>query len=193
MIAILGFGSISIGAKALLRSAGIIGDDRNEIMQPQIAHKVDENADFKIDHKLDLQTDLISQENLYEDNIPIAKHIIEIPVSTKGNLPECYLDNGAMIILTKSNKDGWDIEKKTRLSFEFMQERIIETDMAQPGVLELGYIFNGELKEQQIVNQNYCSVDFSLESEGTYYFYLKNCSSDRIIITKGTISQMQEE
>ena len=74
-----------------------------------------------------------------------------------------------------------------------IRDRVEGTDMANPGILEVGYILNGELQGRQVVSQNYCSIDFCLASEGTYYFYLKNCSSDRIIITRGNIGKTQEE
>lgn len=193
LIAILGLGSISVGAKVLLHSAGMIGDNRNEVMQSQIAYKAEEDAGYTFDYNAGLQTDLIDPENLYDRDIPIAKYIVEIPIGIEYSLPECYLDNGAMIIFTQSNSDGWKIEKSERVLFEFIQKRIEETDMTVPGILEVGYILNGELYEQQVVNQNDCSIDFCLENEGTYYFYLKNCSSDRLIITNGSICKTQEE
>lgn len=193
LIAIFVLGSISIGAKALLNSAGEIGNNRNEVMQSQIANKTDEDAGYTFDDGQGLQTDLIDPENLYEKDIPIAKHIVEIPIETEYRLPDCYLDNGAMIIFTQSNSDGWKVEKNERVFFEFIQKRVAGTATAVPGILEVGCILNGELQEKQIVNQNNCNIDFFLENEGTYYFYLKNCSSDRIIITDGSICKTQEE
>ena len=193
LIAILGLGSISVGAKVLLHSAGVIDNNRKEVMQSQTARKIDEDKVYTFDYKSGLQTDLIAPENLYEKDVPIAKYIVEIPISIEDSLPECYLDNGAMIIFTQSNSDGWKVEKSERMLFEFIQERVEGTDMANPGILEDGYILNGELQGRQVVSQNYCSIDFCLASEGTYYFYLKNCSSDRIIITRGNIGKTQEE
>lgn len=193
LIAILGLGSIGAGAKMLLRSAGIIGDNQNEVMQSQIAYITDEDTDNVSDYKSGLQTELIDSENLYENDIPIAKYIVEIPIDLENHLPDCYLDNGAIIILTQSNSDGWEAEKSKRVILEFIQKRIEGTDVAVPGILEVGCILNGELQERQIVNQNHCSIDFCLENDGVYYFYLKNCSSDRLIITEGSICKIWED
>lgn len=184
-------GSMTVGAKGLLRSAGIIGSNKDEIMQPQMGQRAEEDFAYHFNNTVDFQTALINEENLYEGNIPVAKYIVEIPVDTEGELPECYLDNGAMIIFTQSNNDGWNVSEDAILHFEFTQGRVDGTDLLPLGILEAGYIVAGELKELQMVNQNFYSVDFCPESEGTYYFYLKNCSSDRIIITEGNINVVQ--
>lgn len=42
-----------------------------------------------------------------------------------------------------------------------------------------------------MISQNTCNIDFCPESDGTYYFYMKNCSSDRVIITEGNINTTQ--
>ncbi|MDE6312976.1 MAG: hypothetical protein K2M46_05055 [Lachnospiraceae bacterium] len=184
-------GSMTVGAKELLRSAGIIGSNKDEIMQQQIGHKAEEDFAYHFNNTFYFHTDLISTENLYEENIPIAKYIVEIPLDIEGKLPEYYLDNGAMIIFTQSNNAGWNVAEDTMLHFEFTQGQIDGADLTQPGILEVGYILNGELKELQMISQNLYSVDFCPESEGTYYFYLKNCSSNRIIISEGNINAMR--
>lgn len=164
---------------------------KDEILQPQMGQRAEEDFAYHFNYIVDFQTDLISAKNLYEENIPIAKYIVEIPVDIEGKLPESYLDNGAMIIFSQSNNDGWNVTENTILHFEFMQGQIGETVLTQSGILEAGYILNGELRELQMSSQNFYSVDFCSECEGTYYFYLKNCSSDRIIITEGNINTMQ--
>lgn len=191
LLIFLVIGSMTVGAKELLRSAGIIGSNKDAIMQQQIGHRAEEDFAYHFNNFVDFQTNLISVENLYEENIPVAKYIVEIPVDVEGMLPESYLDNGAMIIFTQGNTDGWNVAEDTILHFEFTQGQIGGTDLAQPGILEVGYILNGKLKELQMTSQNFYSVDLCPESEGTYYFYLKNCSSDRIIIMEGNINAMQ--
>lgn len=191
LLIFLVIGSMTVGAKELLRSAGIIGSNKDAIMQLQIGHRAEEDFAYHFNNFVDFQTDLISVENLYEENIPVAKYIVEIPVDIEGKLPESYLDNGAMIIFTQSNNDGWNVAEDTILHFEFTQGQIDGTNLAQPGMLEVGYLLNGKLKELQMTSQNFYSVDLCPESDGTYYFYLKNCSSDRIIIAGGNIKEIQ--
>lgn len=188
LLIFLVIGSMTVGAKELLRSAGIIGGNKDEIMQPQMGQKVEEDFVCYFNNIVDFQTDLISTDNLYEENIPIAKYIAEIPIDIEGKLPECYVDNGAMIIFTQSNNKGWSVAEDTILHIEFSQEWVDGTDQTQPGILEVGYILNRELRELQMISQSFYSVDFGPESVGTYYIYLKNCSSDRIIITEGNIN-----
>ena len=96
-----------------------------------------------------------------------------------------------MIIFTQSNDDGWNVEEGTVLRFGFTQGQSDGTELTQAGILEVGYILNGELKILQMISQNTCNIDFCPESDGTYYFYLKNCSSDRVIITEGNINTTQ--
>lgn len=192
LIIVIGFGSITVGAKELLRSAGIISSNRDEIMQSQVGHEVKEDAGYKFDYIFDFQTDLIMPENLYEENIPVAKYIVEVPIDIENKLPECYLDNGAMLIFTKNNGEGWNMEAGAMMQFEFLQEKVDGIGIAQPGVLEVGYILNGGLEGQQIAKENYNNINFCLEDLGMYYIYLKNCSSDRIIIMEGTISVQEE-
>lgn len=192
LIMVIGFGSITVGAKELLRSAGIISSNRDEIMQSQIGREVNEDASYNFDYIFDLQTDLIMPENLYEENIPIVKYIVEVPIDIENKLPECYLDNGVMLIFTKNNGEGWNMDAGARMKFEFLQEKVDGIGIAQPGVLEVGYMLNGKLEGQQTVNENYNNIFFYLEDLGMYYIYLKNCSSDRIIITEGIISVQEE-
>lgn len=186
-------GSMTVGAKELLRSAGIIGSNKKEIMQQQTGHRVEEDFAYHFSDIVDLQTDLISEENLYEGNNPIAKYIMEIPIDIEGELPECYLDNGSMIIFIQSNNGGWNVAEGTVVRFGFTQGQSDGTELTQAGTLEVGYILNGELKELQMISQNTCNIDFCSERDGTYYFYLKNCSSDRVIITEGNINITQGE
>lgn len=184
-------GSMTVGAKELLRSAGIIGSNKKEIMQQQTGHRVEEDFAYHFNDIVDLQTNLISVGNLYEGNNPIAKYIMEIPVDIEGELPECYLDNGSMIIFTQSKDGGWNVAEGTVLHFRFIQGQGDGTEPTQAGTLEVGYILNGELKELQMISQDTCNIDFCPERNGTYYFYLKNCSSDRVIITEGNINTTQ--
>lgn len=50
LIIVIGFGSITVGAKELLRSAGIISSNRDEIMQSQIGREVNEDASYNFDY-----------------------------------------------------------------------------------------------------------------------------------------------
>lgn len=80
LVAILGLSVITVGAKTLLQSAGIIGRNQEEILQPQVGISIDEYNISGYRIELDVQTDLLSSENLYENGIPIAEYISEVSV-----------------------------------------------------------------------------------------------------------------
>ncbi|ANU44939.1 hypothetical protein ADH76_01450 [Enterocloster clostridioformis] len=94
LIAVLGLSVISAGARTLLQSAGVIGINKEDVVQSQVGINIDEDniSDYKTE--FDLHTDLILPENLYENGIPIAKYIAEVSVDEENKIPECYVDNG---------------------------------------------------------------------------------------------------
>lgn len=195
LIAVLGLSVISIGAKTLLRTAGVIGINQDDILQPQIGIKADEDdiSDYEI--KFDMQSDLISEKYLYENGIPIAKYIAEVSVDEENKIPECYVDNGAMLIFVGVNNTGWYVGAGTALQLGFQQERVEETDSDKAGILEVGYIHDGKVQWCQIADSISNNIQLMAEEEGNYYICIRNASSDRIIITNGSIQEkkIQEE
>lgn len=79
---------------------------------------------YQYNNIADFQTDLNSAGNLCEENIPIAKYIVVIPVDIEGKLPECYLDNGAMIIFNQSNSAGWNVGKIQYCALDSRKRRL---------------------------------------------------------------------
>lgn len=61
--------------------------------------------------------------------------------------------------------------------------------------LEVGYIRDGKVKWCQVTNSISNNIQFMFEDEGNYYICVRNASSDRIIITNGSIQEkkIQEE
>lgn len=53
-----------------------------ENYKPQVGIEIDESS-FVYQEDADLQTGLISEENLYENGAPIAKYIAEIEIDEK--------------------------------------------------------------------------------------------------------------
>ena len=62
------------------------------------------------------------------------------------------------------------------------------------GTLEVGYVYVGRVKWCQVTDSISNNIQLLLE-EGNYYICLRNASSDRIIITNGSINikKPQEE
>lgn len=189
LIAMLGLSVISIGAKTLLRSAGVIGINQEDILQPQIGIKVDEEDISDYETEFDLQSDLISEKYLYENDVPIAKYIAEVSANEENNLPKCYVDNGAMLIFVSADNTGWYVGVDTALQLDFQQERVEETDSDKAGSLEVGYIHDGKVKWCQVTDSISNNIQIMFEEEGYYYLCVRNASSDRIIITNGSIQE----
>lgn len=194
LIAVLSLSVISVGAKTLLQSAGVIGINQEDILQSQVGIKIDEDniSDYKA--KFDLHTDLISSEYLYENGVPIAKYIAEVSVDEENKIPECYVDNGAMLIFVSADNGGWYVDTDTSLQLNFQQKRV-EMGVEKAGVLEVGYVYDGKVKWCQVTDSISNNIQLMFEDEGNYYICVRNASSDRIIITKGSIqeNQIQEE
>lgn len=195
LIAVLGLSVISIGAKTLLQSAGVIGINREDVLQPQIGIKVGEEDMSNSETELGIQSGLISEKYLYENGIPIAKYIAEVSVDEENKIPECYVDNGAMLIFVGVNNTGWYVGAGTALQLGFQQERVEETASDKAGILEVGYIHNGKVQWCQIADSISNNIQLMAEEEGNYYICIRNASSDRIIITNGSIQEkkIQEE
>ena len=131
---------------------------------------------------------MILSENLYENGTPIAKYIAEVSVDEENKIPECYVDNGAMLIFVGVDNGGWSVDSDTSLQLNFQQKRVA-------GTLEVGYVYEGRVKWCQVTDSISNNIQLLFEEEGNYYICLRNASSDRIIITNGSINikKTQEE
>lgn len=191
-IAVLGISGITVWAHTVIKGAGEIRENRDEIMKEQQSQKIDESSVKEMpEQHFEILPELISPENLYEEGIPIAKYIVELKVDSIGKISECYLDNGAMIIFTPSDGNGWSINVNEKLKFKFQQERI--DNLKKAGTLEVGYIYEGEIFMKDTLKQKESEIELDFSEPGKYALYLKNLSSDRIIISNGTLNKIQEE
>lgn len=195
LIAVLGLSVISAGSKTLLQSAGVIGINKEDVLQSQVGINIDEDKISDYTAEFDLHTDLILSENLYENGIHIAKYIVEVSVDEENKIPECYVDNGAMLIFVGVDNGGWYVDTDTSLQLNFQQKRVDMKGMETAGVLEVGYVYNGRVKWCQVTDNINSNIQLLFEEEGNYYICLRNASSDRIIITNGSINikKTQEE
>lgn len=196
LIAVLGASVILVGAKTFFQPAGIIGTNQEDVLRPQEGITIDEDSMSNYRTEIDVQTNLILPENLYDNGIPIAKYILEVSVDEENALPECYVENGTMLIFTNgSNKDGWYADKDTTLQLDFKQVRVEEKETDQAGVLEVGYIYKGKINWWQVTDSVYNSTQLTFDQEGNYYICIRNVSSDRVIITNGSVrkKKVQEE
>lgn len=138
---------------------------------------------------------MILSENLYENGTPIAKYIAEVSVDEENKIPECYVDNGAMMIFVGVDNGGWYVDSDTSLQLNFQQKRVDMKGVEMAGTLEVGYVYEGRVKWCQVTDSISNNIQLLFEEEGNYYICLRNASSDRIIITNGSINikKTQEE
>lgn len=188
-VATLGIGGMTAWAHSILKSAGEINENKNEVLESQEGVSISENMEEQGEtFELDMVTEWIADENLYRDGVPIAKYIMEIPIQKDGTVPECYLDNGAMIIFINGS-DAWEINQNTRISFEFM----LNEQMDRKALLEVGYLYEGDICQKETVNKKNNTIEMTIPESGKYVVYLRNLSSDRAVITQGKITMEEEK
>lgn len=100
-----------------------------------------------------------------------------------------------MLIFVGVDNGGWYVDTDTSLQLNFQQKRVDMKGMETAGVLEVGYVYNGRVKWCQVTDNINSNIQLLFEEEGNYYICLRNASSDRIIITNGSINikKTQEE
>lgn len=116
----MGIGGITVGAHEVLKSAGEIKNNEEVVLENQngLALYEKENSGAI---QMEVETDMILPENLYKDGIPIAKYIMEFKTERNGSVPECYLDNGTMIVLTDFDGDTWNMKTGDTFILDFIQ------------------------------------------------------------------------
>ena len=90
-VATLGIGGMTAWAHSILKSAGEINGNKNEVLESQEGISISENMEDQEEiFEPDTATEWITDENLCRDGVPIAKYIIEVPIQKDGTVPECY-------------------------------------------------------------------------------------------------------
>lgn len=160
-----------VGAGIMLGPGGRVTDQ--SVFQSEAGFIEEE---FSEGSQTSIKTDLIDDQYLCdEQGNQIAKHILEIDTNYQED--KLYLDNGTMLILNNKD-DGMKINVSSDITLLIEQENT----NGDPGTVEIGYLLDG--KPYCIVkNNNYETVVTIKGKEGKiYYPYLKNISSDRVII-----------
>ena len=181
----MGIGGITVGAHEVLKSAGEIKNNEEVVLENQngLALYEKENSGAI---QMEVETDMILPENLYKDGIPIAKYIMEFKTERNGSVPECYLDNGTMIVLTDFDGDTWNMKTGDTFILDFIQSDSDERGKAR--TLEIGYIFNGEVIDEKVISETENKIIMDIPKSGQYGVYLKNVSSDRVTISQGILT-----
>ena len=128
-------GSIVL-AKTLLAPGGKV--EKAENLEKEHTLYESDTEEGKI--VVDIQTELLDKAYLYQNDIPIAKHILEIQTDFYGNNQQIYVENGTMLILQDHGK-GIFLEEDEKAKISVSQENMEK----QPShTFEIGYIENGK-------------------------------------------------
>lgn len=118
-------GSIVL-AKTLLAPGGKV--EKTENLEKEHTLYESDTEEGKI--VVDIQTELLDKAYLYQNDIPIAKHILEIQTDFYGNNQQIYVENGTMLILQDHGK-GIFLEEDEKAKISVSQENMEK----QPSVL----------------------------------------------------------
>ncbi len=160
-----------VGAKVLLSPGGWLADNP-EIFEKEIGLI---EGEFENDTQNGVESDLIDEQYLYVEGNAIAKYVIEM--NTEFDEDELYLENGTMLIFHDKG-NGIEIMNNTELELIIEQQNV----NGNPGTVEVGYIANGKPHCIQRITEYKTAVKIEGKEGEVYYPYLKNISSDRLII-----------
>ncbi len=98
------------------------------------------------------------------------------------SLPECYLENGCMLVM-ENGKSGFKLKKGQKIVFDIDQS-FAGTDTGASLKIRTGYILDDTYTViGDAVDGDDEPLEFTVPKSGTYDFTFLNLSSDRVIIT----------
>lgn len=161
-----------VGGGLALAPGGKVTDQSVLVSEEGLIEKNSKESDMSI------KSNFIEDKFLYDSyGNPIAKHIIEVDTDFKED--ELYIENGTMLIL-HNNRKGIEINKdKNRVLRLVLEQKNTNGD---PGTVEVGYLCDGRPYCVEISSSYVSEVTIKGEEGKAYYPYIKNASSDRIII-----------
>lgn len=130
------------------------------------------------------------------DNLTeVPKTVNYFPVVLDGDkytTPEIIFGNGAMIVFTKEDGSGWNLQEGESLVFE-TEMYPSEINLGKGQHILYGYVYNGSLVMDSQTDELSLSVSYQLkaENEGEYYICLVSSSSDPITLKEGIITHHQ--
>lgn len=160
-----------VGAGIILGPGGRVTDQ--SVFQSEAGFIEEE---FSEDSQESIETDLIDEQYLYdEQGNHIAKHVIEIDTDYQED--KLYLDNGTMLILNNKG-DGLKTCENSDITLIIEQEN----NSGNSGTVEIGYVLDGKPYCIEKNSNHKTAVTIKGKEGKEYYPYIKNVSSDRVII-----------
>lgn len=134
-----------------------------------------ENESSK-DEEIKITSKFIKNQYLYDDQgNPLAKHVLD--VESCFDVDYLYIENGTMLVL-HNNEKGIQCKNSNEIKIMIEQKNVV----GNTGSVEIGYILDGK----PYCIETHCDYEVAItiigEKGKNYYPYLKNVSSDRVII-----------
>lgn len=194
----------------ILRWGSAVVDDSNRAYVGKEVHSDTSSSEssYDVHSKPDAQAYLDELEKRREeiiekstiinriDNLTdVPKTVNYFPVVLDGDkytTPEIIFGNGAMIVFTKEDGSGWNLQEGESLVFE-TEMYPSEINLGKGQHILYGYVYNGSLVMDSQTDELSLSVSYQLkaENEGEYYICLVSSSSDPITLKEGIITHHQ--
>ncbi|BBI30901.1 hypothetical protein [Cohnella abietis] len=103
-------------------------------------------------------------------------------------IPEVLTNNGDIVIFTKDNEYGWQLNEGEKLTIHYALDLETNKNSDKAGErMEIGFVHNGALVKGQFNKSKEFSYTITAPEAGEYYFYIENYSAGYIIISSGSI------
>ncbi len=164
-------------------------ENRHLAGKPNYASMKEAAPGQEADDKRSLISNIIHENQLQTVN---AASITNIMVEDDGQgifaIPEILTNNGDLVIFTRSDETGWQLNKGQKLTVRFNLDLTTSKFSDPKGeIMEIGFIKNGELISAFSGKQKEFSYTIEADEAGEYYFYTENYSAGSVIIASGTI------
>lgn len=145
---------------------------------------------LKPDDRRLAESAILSEEQL-EDPLVRDSYVASVAVEAKGRsfrIPEVLTANGNIVIFTKGEEVGWQLNKGEQLTLHYGLDLKTNADSDETGErMEVGYVHDGRLVQGYSAKAKQFDYTLTADEAGAYYFYIRNASAGKIIVSSGTI------
>lgn len=109
------------------------------------------------------------------------------------SIPEFVFENGDIAIFTKSDTQGWGLQKGDTLTLSFAQN-VKENPRADAigDNISIGIIKNGVPHTLTTEKNLTIQYEYTADKDSTYYFFVQNASAASVVIKQGTIAHNED-
>ncbi|MFB9274397.1 hypothetical protein [Cohnella cellulosilytica] len=185
----------ALGANAAtggkLFGAIVLNDDNRHLAQaPDYASMREESPGSSINdvNKTALTSTIIREEQLQSVNAGSITNIALEEQDGRFLIPQLLTGNGDLVIFTKEEGGGWELEPGDELSIRFKLDLTHNYSDPNGEYMELGFIRNGEPIKGSFDKTPSFDYTVTADEAGVYYLYTENYSAGKIIIDSGAVS-----